>query len=296
MKSGLVLGGGAALGLSHIGVLQVLEREGYPIDLITGTSMGGLIGGLYALAGSTARLIEYQNEPLDNRRATDVSRAPRAEMLESRRYRAWLRRLFADKTFADLHWPLAVTAVDIDSGEELAFNRGPVAPAIWATTAIPGVYAPVKIRGRLVVDGGVLNPVPVDLAKRLGATVTLAIDVLPDKTVPAPRLPQPFHRAMLGKFGVSMGLLSKSFDIMLSAQRDYRLRDTPPDLLIRPDLAGFDTRDYHRAEELVAVGVAAAEAVLPQIRALRDEIRAGQERGLHYYQPATLVPATMETV
>ncbi len=276
LKSGLVLGGGAARGLAHIGVLQVLEREGYPIDLIAGTSMGGLVAGLYGLAGSVAGLIEIQQRPAKNR-ATAYSRGLRPEILESRGFRAWLRELFGDRTFADLHWPIGMTAVDVDSGEEVAFNRGPVAPAIWATTAIPGVYAPVRVRGRVLVDGGVLNPVPVDLAQRMGATVTLAIDVLPDSNEPAPRMPPGYGRAMVSKFGVALGLVSKSFDIVLAAQRDYRLRDSPPDLLIRPDLHGLSTRDYHRADEFIIRGAAAAEAQLLQIRALRDRIQAGQE-------------------
>ncbi len=290
MKSGLVLGGGAARGLAHIGVLQVLEREGYPIDLIAGTSMGGLMAGLYGLAGNVAGLIEIQQRPANNR-ATAYSRTLRPEMLESRGFRTWLQQLFGDRTFADLHWPIGMTAVDVDSGEEVAFNRGPVAPAIWATTAIPGVYAPVRVRGRLLVDGGVLNPVPVDLAVRMGATVTLAIDVLPDSDEPAPRMPQG-RRALISKFGVTMGMVSKAFDIVLAAQRDYRLRDSPPDLLIRPDLRGLSTRDYHRGAEFVSRGAAAAEAHLPQIRALRDRIQAGQvprpdsHNGYHAAAPA----------
>jgi predicted acylesterase/phospholipase RssA len=179
VRSGIVLGGGGARGLAHVGVLAVLEREGYPIDLLTGTSMGGLIAGIYGLLGGSQAIVDL----LDARppgEATRMSRAPRPELYESRPFRRWLRDLFAGRTFADLRWPIGLTAVDLDSGAELAITRGPVAPAIWATTAIPGIYAPVEANGRRLVDGGVLNPVPVDLARRMGATIALAVDVLPE--------------------------------------------------------------------------------------------------------------------
>jgi NTE family protein len=272
-RSGLVLGGGGARGQAHAGVLQVLEREGYPIDLIAGTSMGGLIAGLYGLFGNTRELVDLISRPADNE-ATRWSRAPRPELMESRRFRRWLRQIVGERTFADLHWPVAMTAVDIDTGEEVVIHKGSVVVGIYATTAVPGVYTPITINGHWLVDGGLLDPVPVDVAQRMGATVTLAVDVLPGADRRVARLPTAYHRAMLRKFKVSMGILGKSFDIVVGAQRDYRLRDTPPDLLITPDLRGLLHDDYHRGEELVARGIAAAEAALPEIRRLRDRILA----------------------
>jgi NTE family protein len=274
-RSGLVLGGGGARGQAHVGVLQVLEREGYPIDLIAGTSMGGLIAGLYGLYGNTGALLDLISQPADNE-ATKWSRAPRPELMESRRFRRWLRQIVGERTFADLLWPVAMTAVDIDTGEEVVIHQGPVVAGIYATTALPGAYTPITINERWLVDGGLLNPLPVDVAQQMGATVTLAVDVLPEKNRRVARLPTSYHRAMLRKFLVAMGILAKSFDIVVGAQRDYRLRDTPPDLLITPDLRGLLHNDYHRADELVARGVAAAEAALPEIRQLRDRILAGR--------------------
>jgi len=276
--SGLVLGGGGARGIAHVGVLQVLEREAYPVDLIAANSMGALIAGLYGLYANTRELLDLIAQPADND-ATRWSRAPRPELLESRRFRRWLRQILGERTFADLHWPIAMTAVDLDTGEEVVIRQGPVLAGIYATTAIPGVYAPVTINGRWLVDGGVLNPLPVDVAKRMGATVTLAVDVLSETDRRVDRLPAAYHRAMLRKFMVAMGILGKSFDIIVAAQRDYRLREAPPDLLITPDLRGLLRTDYHRADELVARGAAAAEAALPEIRQLRDHILAGRHGG-----------------
>ena len=289
VRSGIVLGGGGARGLAHVGVLAVLEREGYPIDLLTGTSMGGLIAGIYGLLGTSQAIMEL----LDARppgEATHMSRAPRPELYESRPFRRWLRELFGARTFADLRWPIGMTAVDLDSGAELAITRGPVAPAIWATTAIPGIYAPVEAGGRRLVDGGVLNPVPVDLARRMGAAITLAIDVLPEADHAAARMPAPYHQAMLRKLGVMTDHVSKAFDILLAAQRDSRLRESPPDLLITPDLRGFSTVDYTRGPEIMARGVAAAEAVLPEIHRLRDRLRAAQAQNPNGHRPGAALP------
>jgi NTE family protein len=285
-KSGLVLGGGGARGLAHIGVLQVLEREGYPIDLIAGTSMGGLIAGVYGLYGNAPALLDLTARPADNS-ATRWSRAPRPELMESRRFRRWLRQVVGDRTFADLHWPVAMTAVDVDTGEEVVIRRGPVVAAICATTAVPGLYTPVTVNGRWLVDGGLLNPLPVDVALRMGATVTLAVDVLPETDRRVARLPTGYRRAMLRKFLVTMGILAKSFDIAVAAHRDYRLRETPPDLLIRPDLHGLLQHDYHRADDVVARGIAAAEAVLPLIRQQRDRILAGRPVSANGLMPQT---------
>ncbi|MGI8588239.1 MAG: patatin-like phospholipase family protein [Chloroflexia bacterium] len=287
IKSGLVLGGGGARGLAHVGVLQVLEREGYPIDVIAGTSMGALIGCMYGVFGSSAGLLGVIEQGAAVS-ATGWSRAPRAEMFESRHFRRWLGGLFAGRTFADLRWPTGVTAVDIDTAEEFALTQGPVAPAVWAATAIPGVYAPVEINGRRLVDGGVLNPVPVDLAKRLGASVTIAVDVLPESDRPTTRMPQGYRSAMMYKLPATMELLSKAFDIVLAVQRDNRLRECPPDLLITPNLRGVGSFAYHRAQEVVEIGVAAAEAVLPQIRLLRDQLLEGRAQPENGHRKAPL--------
>jgi NTE family protein len=289
VRSGIVLGGGGARGLAQVGVLAVLEREGYPIDLLTGTSMGGLIAGIYGLLGGSQAIVDL----LDARppgEATRMSRAPRPELYESRPFRRWLRDLFAGRTFADLRWPIGLTAVDLDSGAELAITRGPVAPAIWATTAIPGIYAPVEANGRRLVDGGVLNPVPVDLARRMGATIALAVDVLPEPDHAAARMPAIYHQAMLRKFGVMSDHISKAFDILLAAQRDSRLRESPPDLLITPDLHGVSTVDYTRGPEIIERGVAAAEAVLPEIRRLRDRLLAAQVQNPNGHRPGAPLP------
>jgi NTE family protein len=290
VKCGIALGGGGARGLAHVGVLQVLEREGFPIDLVTGTSMGGLVGGIYGLLGNTAALLNLIEKPADND-ATRWSRAPRPELYESRRFRRWLRDLFGERTFADLHWPMAFTAVDIDSGEEIAFNRGPVAPAIWATTAIPGIYAPVLINGRRMVDGGMLDPVPVSVARRMGAAITIAVDVLPEMDRRVSDLPPGYRQAMVRKIGVAADLIGKSFDIMCGRMRDLRLQADPPDLLITPDLRGISAMDYSDGARIISRGLASGEAAVPQIRALRDRALAARDPSRDGRAAAAPLPA-----
>jgi NTE family protein len=136
----------------------------------------------------------------------------------------------------------------------------------------------------------VLNPVPVDLARRMGATLALAVDVLPEPDHAAARMPTVYHQAMLRKFGVMSDHISKAFDILLAAQRDSRLRESPPDLLITPDLHGISTVDYTRGPEIMERGVAAAEAVLPEIRRLRDRLRAAQAQSPNGHRPDAPLP------
>src|SRR4051794_19871986 len=135
MLAGLALGGGGARGLAHLGVLRVLEREGFPIDLIAGSSIGGVVGAVYALYGSLEQM-EPQLEAGLKAGTSRYSISTRLEMLDSRPYRRWLRQIFGQLTFDDLKIPLAVTAVDIDSGEDIVLRRGQIVPAVSATSAI----------------------------------------------------------------------------------------------------------------------------------------------------------------
>ena len=135
-KSGLVLGGGGSRGLAHVGVLQVLGARRLPIDLITGTSMGGMIAGFYGLLGSSDALLEPDRPAGRHQRHPPQPRAPPRD-LRVAPFRRWLRTIFGDKTFADLRWPVAMTAVDIDTGEEIVIKRGPVRAGICATRRSP---------------------------------------------------------------------------------------------------------------------------------------------------------------
>ncbi len=271
---GLALGGGGARGLAHVGVLRVLEREGITPDCIAGTSMGGLVGALYA-AGVPINVVEEEINRLsafkEQLRLVDVNISAAGLSIRGRRIYNMMADLLGEElTFADLRLPLAMVAVDIRAGREVVLQGGLVIDAVRATISIPGVFEPVELGDYRLVDGGVLDNVPVDVALMQGATRTIAVDVLPS-----------FTRNVPGREPVEMGLqlpfaplqLSEIYHvlmIMLASQTSCRLEQSPPDLLIRPVLPANVTllSGFNRSEEIIAAGEVAAEAALPDIRAL----------------------------
>lgn len=273
-RLGLVLGGGGARGLAHIGVLRALERAGIAVDLVAGTSMGGLIGALYC-AGVPLTTVEEEvlrlGQVKEQIRLVDVSVTAAGLSVRGRRvYNMMADLLGEDLTFADLSRPLAVVATDIRAGREVILQGGLVIDAVRATISVPGVFMPVDLGDFRLVDGGVLNNVPVDVAQGMGATLTFAVDVLPS-----------FSRNMPGMAPVETGLqlpfaplyLNETYHvlmIMIAAQTENRLRLHPPDLLIRPDLPPNVTllSGFNRAEAIIAAGEAAVSDALPAIRAL----------------------------
>lgn len=281
-RLGLALGGGGARGLAHIGVLRVLERENIPIACIAGTSMGGLIGALYA-AGVAIDRVEAEVVRLsrltEQLRLLDVELSAAGLSVRGRRIYNMLAELLGEElTFADLRLPLAMVAVDIHTGRPVVLQGGLVIDAVRATISIPGIFTPVDLGGYRLVDGGVLDNVPVDVAHELGATHTLAVDVLPS-----------FGRNQPGEAPVETGLqlafapqqfaeVYRVLMIMIAAVTEAQLRQYPPDLLIRPLLPPNVTllSGFNRAEELIAAGQAAAEDALP---AIRDLLAGGMERG-----------------
>jgi NTE family protein len=179
-KVGLVLSGGGARGLAHIGVLKVLQREGIPIDIIAGTSMGAILGAAY---GSGKTLVEIENIALKFSRRSELIKlldlSPRRRgLLEGHRVREFLADFFGDcRTFDHLKYPMAINAVDLITGEEIVFTKGELLPALYATSAIPGIFSPVSFNNHMLVDGGVLNNLPVDQARKLGANLIIAVNV-----------------------------------------------------------------------------------------------------------------------
>lgn len=276
-KIGLVLGGGGARGLAHFGVLRVLRREAIPIHCIAGTSMGGLVGALFAADISSERVEEgilRLSRVTEQIRLVDLELSTGGLSIRGRRIYNFMADLLGEElTFADLSLPLAMVAVDIHTGREVILQGGLVIDAVRATISVPGVFMPVDLGGYRLVDGGVLDNVPVDVARGMGATRTIAVDVLPS-----------FSRNLPGREPVETGLqlafaprqLSEVYHvlmIMIAAQTENRLRQYPPDLLIRPALPPNITllSGFNRAEEMIAAGEAATEAALPAIRALLSE-------------------------
>jgi NTE family protein len=262
----LVLGAGGARGLAHVGVLQVLTARGVRVTQIVGSSMGALVGAVYALDGNLERLEERVQAGLAAAPSRLSLHGRRLELFETRPYRRLLAQWFGDRRFEDLRIPTVVNAVDLHSGQEVRIRRGRVAPALWAASAIPGLYAPVRHGERLLVDGGLLNPLPLHLVPPAARGFVLAVDVLPEvdaRLEPAHVFAQ--EGVLIRKMGLLTAVLSKSFDVVAGRQRDAMLRAYPPDLLITPDLRGYSTTAYTQGRAIVARGRAAAEAALARV-------------------------------
>ena len=270
---GLALGGGGVRGGAHIGLLKVLEREGVPVGAIAGTSAGAIVGGLYA-AGLPAAEIESLLLSIEPAQALDVDTSGWA-LLSTHRFADILRQRTGDPRIEDLPHPFAAVAVDLRGAQEVRLTSGPLVRAIQASIAVPGLLCPIEHGGCLLVDGGVLNNVPVDVARELGAKRVLAMDVgvppdFPLETSSFAGLPGPGPRLVerilhvTGRQGAASAL-TKSWDILCAATTTRRLQDCPPDLLLRPDLGPTPVTALERLRDMIAAGERLAEEHLPRI-------------------------------
>ena len=268
---GLALGGGGARGLSHVGVLKALEREGIEVDVVAGASMGGLIGAAYA-AGFPVRAIEREVLGLSRRsqllRLADWMPTLQA-LLSGKRFEAYLNGVMGpDLTFVDLQRPLALAASDLRTGREVVLTTGSVVTAMRATMSIPGVFAPVELDGYRLADGGILNNVPADLARALGADVVLAVDVLPffrENVLDEEPQVEPLEVPLMPS-GVR-DVWQATF-VAIAALTECNLERSKPDVVIRPALPVDVTllAGFTRADLLITAGEQAAGAALPRIR------------------------------
>jgi NTE family protein len=246
---GLALGGGFARGIAHVGVLKVLEQEGIPVRMIAGTSVGALIGAAYCSGVTIAELEEVAYKV----RFTTFARwtLSRYGFATNDRMVSFLTRTLKVQTFEELRIPLGVTATDFNTGEGMVFTSGSIIDPVRASCAYPGMFLPVEIRGRWLVDGMLSNPVPTRPLRAMGAERVLAVQLKGQwsKTT-APR-----H--LFDVIGQSFAIAQ---DMMSTVWR------SAADLVIEPDVAGFDYDDFKRAGELIRVGELAMRRALPEVR------------------------------
>ena len=176
---GLALGAGGPRGLAHIGVLKVLEENGISIDCLAGSSMGSLIGALYAAGVEIARLEEIAlNVDLKQTAVMLTPTIPRSGLVEGKRMKEFIKSFVGDANIEDLEIPFAAVATDIKTGEEIVIDNGSVAEAVRASISIPGIFTPARFGDRFLVDGGLSNPVPVSEVRQMGADVIIAVNVI----------------------------------------------------------------------------------------------------------------------
>jgi NTE family protein len=248
-KIGLALGGGFARGLAHIGVLKVLEEEQIPIDFIAGTSVGSVIGASYASGISAKELAEIAGLV----RFKDFSRwtFSRFGIFSNDKLAKYLQRVLRCKTFEELRIPLAVAATDIITGDPAIFTQGELVTPVRASCAYPGMFQPVKINDRLLVDGFLAHAVPAVPLREMGAERVISVH-LAARWV-KPRGPRHVFDIIGQCFSVAQDKMGE-------------LWKAASDVVVEPDIGDFGYDDFARAAEMVQAGEIAARAALPQIR------------------------------
>jgi NTE family protein len=246
---GVALGGGFARGMAHIGVLKVLEEEGIPVRIVTGTSVGALIGACYCGGVS----IEELEKVARSCRFTTFARwtVSRYGFASNDRMVSFLARTLKVKTFEELRIPLGVTATDFNTGEGIVFHSGSIIDPVRASCAYPGMFLPVEIRGRYLVDGMLSHPVPTRPLREMGAERVLAVHL--KGTWAKGGAPRHLFDVIGQSFAIAQ-------DAMSSAWRGAA------DVVVEPDVGGFAYDDFKRSGELIQAGEAAMRKLLPEVR------------------------------
>jgi NTE family protein len=248
-RIGLALGGGAARGFAHIGVIQVLEENGFKPDLVVGTSAGSLVAALYA-SGKNGVELGQLGESMDESAFTDWS-FPGRGLIRGEALARYVRENTGNRTIEKLPLPLGIVATDLDSGDPILFQRGDPGVAVRASSAVPAVFQPVRIGTHEYVDGGLVSPVPVRFARQMGAELVIAVDIsaAPDGNVTSD----------------AMRMLLQTFAIMGRSINTFELRDA--DIVLRPKLPGVSGADFTSRKRSIQAGREAALAALPALRA-----------------------------
>lgn len=293
LRVGLALGSGSARGWAHVGVIRVLEQAGIRPDMVCGTSIGALVGAAYA-----ADELENFEKWLGGLGIKEVLSLMDVRMnggmIKGERLMEFFRRSFIDRPIEELAIPFAAVATALHSGTEVWLREGSTIEAVRASIALPGLFIPVVYDGRILVDGALVNPVPVSLARAMGADIVIAVDLnssrlarrFPDESVTEPpsevvsewkhRLKNnlgafiPQRKESEPKLPSIMEVISSSLNIMQERISRSRMSGDPPDVIVTPRLAQLGLLDYHRSTEAIAEGRRAMEAALPDLEAIMN--------------------------
>ena len=248
---GLALGGGAARGFAHVGVIQVLEEAGIHPNLVLGTSAGSLVASLYA-SGNNGIQLQQVAENMEEAAITDwtlpfFSRG----VLRGEALARYVNTLVKGRLIENMPLPLGIVATNLDSGQGVLFRRGDTGTAVRASSSVPGVFQPVKIGTQGYVDGGLVSPVPVRYARQMGAELVIAVDIS--------------SISEGNKTGDSLQILLQTFTIMAKSINNFELREA--DVVVRPAQAGLNSTDFSVRKRAIEAGRAAMLQMLPQLRA-----------------------------
>ncbi|MBI4837462.1 MAG: patatin-like phospholipase family protein [Candidatus Portnoybacteria bacterium] len=269
-KIGLALGGGGAKGLAHIGVIKVLEKYGIPIDFIAGTSMGALVGGWYA-ARKKIKILETLFLEIDDSEAysmNQVMKERRGVLFGDKAVVGRLEEAFRDLTFNDCQMSFAVVATDVATGEKVILDKGKLIDAVRASISMPLIFKPVKHDGRLLMDGGFVDPVPADVVRDMGADFVIAVDVssrwlnIPEANLKVKNVP---------------AVMSEVFSAIEYQVAKQILQCA--DIILRPAVLGYDWLAFNKAKEIIEKG---------RDEAMRNLWEIQDKTGYHREQPETL--------
>lgn len=258
-KIGLALGGGASKGLAHIGVLKALEDAEIPIDFIAGTSMGAIVGGWYALDGDIEAMERVVSglKKREKKLLVEIIRRKGRPLLRDETLLEMVGNYFGGKKISDCKIPFRAVATDIKDGNQVVISKGSIKDAVMASSAIPVVFDPVEADGKVLIDGGFVNPVPADVVREMGADIVIAVDVsnywfdvsaFPAGSLNLRNLQSIFH-AMVSVLGYQL-----SKEILKKA-----------DMVIRPPVLGYRWFDFREAEDIISAGYRTARASMADI-------------------------------
>ena len=250
LKIGLALGGGAARGFAHVGVIAVLEEAGLKPQIVVGTSAGSLVAALYA-SGKTSAQLQQTALNMEEVAITDwmlplVGRG----MFRGEALARYVNELLANRLIENMAIPLGIVATDLNNGNAVLFQRGDTGTAVRASSAVPAVFVPVKINGREYVDGGLVSPVPVRFARQMGADVVVAVDI---------SNPPEANTA-----DGTLQILLQTFAIMGKSINQYELAGA--DVLVKPSLVGLKSADFSARQRAIDAGRAAMLSALPALK------------------------------
>jgi len=254
-KIALVLGGGAARGFAHVGVIRILEQEKIPIHMIVGTSVGSLIGALYASDPNSFNL-EWLAFSIEKDDIFDYSVIySKMGPVQGERLEKFIQTKVKAKTIEQMKIPFYAVATDLNAGNTWVFERGSVAKAVRASSSIPGIFQPLELGGKMYVDGGVTNNLPVDVARAKGADIVIAVNI-------SKNLQNPQINSLFDVILQSINIMGR--ELVIYKSRGY-------DVLIEPNVGDVGTTDFTQKKRLMDAGIQAAKQALPRIKKLIEE-------------------------
>lgn len=248
VKIGLALGGGAARGFAHVGVIKALENQGIIPDIVVGTSAGSVVGALYA-AGNNGFELQKLAHRLDESKISDWSMPDRG-VLKGEALQQFVNDAVGQRPLEGLKKPFAAVATDLQSGESIVFRTGNTGMAVRASSTVPGIFQPVTINGHEYVDGGLTSLIPVRAARQMGSDVVIAVDISS----------RPADKPVRG----TLEVLLQTVTIMGQSLSRYELREA--DIVIRPQVGGVGSTDFLARHDAILEGEKAVQQALPQIR------------------------------